>query len=98
MKDKFTRTNIQNILQGFGLDTLEAQKATTKILQALATALAAGEPIELRGFGSIETRERKAYKAHNPRTGETVMTQARRRVLFRPGRELKDRLVTEVGG
>jgi nucleoid DNA-binding protein len=34
-------------------------------------------------------RERKAYKARNPKTGEAVIAPARRRILFRPGQELK---------
>jgi len=45
--------------------------------------------IELRGFGTLETKERKAHKARNPKTGEPLIAPARRRILFRPGQELK---------
>ena len=56
--------------------------------------------IELRGFGSLELKERKAYKARNPKTGEPLIAPARRRVLFRPGQELKAALqnVKEIEG
>ena len=92
---KFTRSNIQQILQSHGLDADQAQKATIQIVKALAAALTAGEPIELRGFGSMRVRERKAYRARNPKTGELVITQPRGRVLFRPGQGLKMSLAGE---
>ena len=96
MKGKFTRSDIWKILEEHGLGAGKARKATTRIFDALAESLAAGETIELRGFGSWETRERKAHKARNPRTGEPVMINDRRRILFRPGQELKLRLRQEA--
>jgi len=55
----------------------------------MADALTSGKVIELRGFGSLEVKERKAYKARNPKTGEPLIVPERRRVSFRPGQELK---------
>ena len=89
MRAKFTRTNIQAALTAAGLDPSQARKAAARIIEALAAALAVGETIELRGLGTLEVRESKACMAHNPRTGEAVDVPPRRRVVFRPGRELK---------
>ena len=89
---KFTRTDMQGILRGSGLDAAQARQATAQIIDALTVALVAGESVELRGLGSLEVRERKAYKARNPKTGETVNVKSRRRVIFHPGRELKKEL------
>jgi integration host factor subunit beta len=50
--------------------------------------------IEIRGFGSFALRHRKKRKARNPRTGEDVVTEAKHRPLFRPGKELRDRVNT----
>ena len=86
---KFTRATIQEILRGFALDTVQAQKATARIIEALADSLAASGPVELRGLGSLEVRERKARKAYNPKTREALDIPPCRRVVFRPGRELK---------
>jgi nucleoid DNA-binding protein len=58
-------------------------------VEALAAAIAAGETVELRGFGSFETRERKARKAHNPRTLAPVDVPAHKAVIFRPCGKLK---------
>ena len=90
--EKFTRSTIQKILRGAGLDFIRAREATARIIDALAAALAAEESVELRGFGSLEVRERKAYRTHNPKTGEAVDVPPRRRIVFHAGRDLKTAL------
>ena len=89
---KFTKSDLQEILRGAGLDSYQAQKATVRIIKALAASLAAGEAVELRGLGSFEVKVRQAYKARNPKTGEAVTVPACRRVIFHPGRGLKKTL------
>ncbi|MDR1929854.1 MAG: HU family DNA-binding protein [Treponema sp.] len=89
MSTKFTRSRIQEIITGAGLDVRTASELTGRIITAMTAALAAGEAIELRGFGSLEVRERAGRRMRNPRTREPVDVPPRRRVLFRPGRELK---------
>ena len=89
MKEKFTRTDIIKIISETGIERAKAGKIALAIVTAMADALTAGKVIELRGLGSLEGRERKARKARNPKTGEALITQAHRRVLFHPGRELK---------
>jgi nucleoid DNA-binding protein len=88
--NKFIRSNIQKIVQsGANLDPRKANELTGRIIKAMAGALAAGEAIELRGFGSLEVKERKATAKRNPQTGDTVIVPPRRRVIFHPGQELK---------
>ena len=87
--EKFTRTNIQEILRGSGLDMVQSRQITAQIIEALATALAAGKHVELRGLGSLEPRERIARTMRNPRTLAAVEVPARRAVFFTPGQELK---------
>ena len=89
MKNKFTRSQIQKIIADAGLDVRTASKLVGRIVNAMTAALAAGEAIELRGFGSLELKDRKAYKARNPKTGEPLIAPPRRRVIFRPGQKLK---------
>ncbi|MDR1176931.1 MAG: HU family DNA-binding protein [Treponema sp.] len=88
---KFTRSRIWEILQsGAALKPAQARALTARIIETMAAALAVGEVIELRGLGSFETRERKAYKAHNPRTLAPVKVPPRRVVFFRPCGKLKE--------
>jgi integration host factor subunit beta len=88
--NKFTKSNSQKIIEaGAALDVRKASELTGRIVKAMAAALAAGETIELRGFGSLEVKERKATARRNPQTGEAVIVPPRRRVVFHPGQELK---------
>jgi hypothetical protein len=48
--------------------------------------------VKPEGPGTLEIRERKARKAHNPRTLAPVEVPARRAVLFKPCRKLKNAL------
>jgi nucleoid DNA-binding protein len=88
-KPKFTRNGIQAIMIAAGIKPEQARTLTDRIIEAMTAALAEGKVIELRGFGTFEIKERKAYKARNPKTGEPMIAPARHRVLFRPGQELK---------
>jgi integration host factor subunit beta len=89
-ENKFTRSNIKKIIQsGANLDPRKSNELTGVIVKAMAAALAAGETIELRGFGSMEVKEYKAGRRRNPQNGEAVIVPPRRRVIFHPGRELK---------
>jgi nucleoid DNA-binding protein len=88
-KPKFTRNGIQAVMIASGIKPEQARTLTDSIIEAMTAALASGKVIEFRGFGTFEIKERKAYKARNPKTGEPLIAPARRRVLFHPGQELK---------
>ena len=61
-------------------------------IESIAEALADGDRVELRGFGTFEVRERDARSARNPRTGEKVAVEARAKVHFKPGKTMRARL------
>ena len=56
--------------------------------EGLKQALAAGERIELRGFGVFSVRARKTGIGRNPRTGTEVSIAPGKAVRFKPGKEL----------
>ena len=89
MKEKFTRADISKVIRDAGIGRMEAAGLALAIVQAMAAALASGKAIELRGFGTLEQRTRKARKMHNPRTMAAVSVPARRIVFFRPSGQLK---------
>jgi len=51
----------------------------------MADAIARGERIEIRGFGSFDLHHRAPRVARNPRTGEAVNSPAKKAVHFKPG-------------
>lgn len=61
------------------------------ILESITKALAVkGDgKVELRGFGSFRTRQRRARQGRNPQSGESVHVPPKRIPFFKPGKELR---------
>jgi len=70
----------------------DAEKAVAAVLDTVAETLAAGEKVQLVGFGTFEIREREARTAKNPRTGEPVEVAASRVPAFKAGQALKTKV------
>ena len=64
------------------------------IFDSIVKSLRAGDKIEIRGFGSFRTRQRKPRIGRNPKTGARVEVPAKKIPFFKPSKELKD-LVNE---
>ena len=62
------------------------------ILELMSDALIKGKRIEIRGFGSFSLHHRPPRNAHNPKTGEKVVTEAKYSPHFKPGKELRERV------
>src|SRR6202162_330991 len=60
------------------------------IFDSVVRSLRAGDKIEIRGFGSFRTRQRKPRTGRNPKTGEKVEVPAKKIPFFKPSKELKD--------
>ena len=67
-------------------------------LDAVQEALAHGDHIEIRGFGTFKVRHRKARTARNPRTGEPVQVPSRAVPVFKPSMHLRGRVDRGRGG
>ena len=72
----------------------EVEQIVDIFFDEIATRLADGGRVELRGFGAFSTRQRDARKGRNPRTGEAVDVPAKRVPYFKPGKEVR-RLLNE---
>ncbi len=62
------------------------------ILELMSESLIQGKRIEVRGFGSFTLHYRAPRNAHNPKTGERVVTTAKYSPHFKPGKGLRDRI------
>jgi integration host factor subunit beta len=74
------------------LTAKDAELSVKAILDALSGALAKGDRIEVRGFGSFALNYRPPRQGRNPMTGETVLVPAKRVPHFTPGKELRARV------
>jgi integration host factor subunit beta len=67
------------------------------IFDSVVRALRTGDKIEIRGFGSFRTRQRKPRVGRNPKTGDRVEVPPKKIPFFKPSKELKD-MVNRDGG
>jgi len=63
-----------------------------RVLELMSDALIRNQRIEIRGFGSFSLHYRPPRNAHNPKTGEKVITEAKFSPHFKPGKELRERV------
>jgi nucleoid DNA-binding protein len=68
----------------------EAQAAVECVFASIKEALTQDEAVQLIGFGTFKTIERKARKGRNPQTGEEIQIEAKKVPKFVPGQALKN--------
>ena len=70
----------------------DADFAVKMILDAMSEALAKGDRIEIRGFGSFSLHYRAPRVGRNPKTGDKVELTGKYVPHFKPGKELRERV------
>ena len=68
----------------------DAEMAINTVIDCITDAVAQGEKVHIVGFGTFEVRERGEKKCKNPRTGEEMITPAKKAPVFKAGKALKD--------
>jgi len=79
-------------LQQKHLSQTDVELSVRTILEQMSAALAVGERIEIRGFGSFSLHFRPPRMGRNPKTGESVALPGKYVPHFKPGKELRDRV------
>ena len=72
-----------------GISSRDSETLVSAMFDAMTRELAAGQRIELRGFGSFGVKLRRARQGRNPKTGAPVEVAARRIPFFRAGKDLR---------
>jgi DNA-binding protein HU-beta len=81
------------------IDAVAAQAGITKstpaeridaVLAAVSKTVAAGDSVQLIGFGKFATGSRAARSGRNPKTAETIEIAAAKTVKFAVGKAFKD--------
>lgn len=76
----------------------QAEVSVETIFESMSEALCKGENIEIRGLGAFHVKSYDGYQGRNPKTGEIIKVGPKRGVLFRTGKELRDRVNQSAGG
>jgi integration host factor subunit beta len=72
----------------------DVDMAVKSLLQMMSGALAGGERIEVRGFGSFSLNYRPPRTGRNPKTGDAVALSGKHVPHFKPGKELRERVTS----
>jgi integration host factor subunit beta len=75
------------------LQIQDSEVSVKEILNAISNALVQGNRAEIRGFGSFALKFRPPRQGRNPKTGQAVAVPGKFVPHFKPGKELRDRLL-----
>lgn len=81
---------VEEVSRAAELTKKDAERLIEVVFERIITSLNEGTKIELRGFGSFRVRQRNARRGRNPKTGTPVDIPAKRVPYFKPGKELKE--------
>ena len=70
----------------------KTEEVVDLVFRKMSDALAEGDRVEIRGFGSFKVKEYEGYVGRNPKTLEAVEVKPKKLPFFKCGRELKRRL------
>jgi len=81
---------IDDVSRAIEMSRKDSEVVVETIFESIVKSLQGGDKIEIRGFGSFRTRQRRARSGRNPKTGEKVSVPAKTIPFFKPSKELKD--------
>jgi integration host factor subunit beta len=74
------------------LSRRDSEVIINAIFDSMVDALAQGDRIEIRGFGSFVVKHRRARQGRNPKSGALVSVAAKKVPFFKVGKELRLRV------
>ena len=81
---------ITAVAQRTGMTKKDAEAAVSATFEIITAQLAAGEKVQLSGFGLFETKQRQSRVGRNPVTGQAIQIPASAAPTFKAGKALKD--------
>lgn len=89
-----TKVNIINQIYASNprMTQIQAREAVETILRIIKSNLENGEDVLLSGFGKFNVKDKNARRGRNPKTGESMMLEARRVITFRPSGILREKV------
>jgi integration host factor subunit beta len=81
---------IEEVSRAVEMSRKDSEVIVETVFESIVNALRTADKIEIRGFGSFRTRERRSRVGRNPKTGARVEVPPKRVPYFKPSKELKD--------
>ncbi len=83
---------IEALAQDINVPHREAAAITNTVIDTMTEALANGESIEIRGFGSFVIKEYESYEGRRPKTGKKIQVQPKKLPFFKVGKDLREKV------
>lgn len=80
----------EKLAERVDLNKQQAEEVINIFTNSIIEALARGEKVEIRGFGSFRVRHRAAKEGRNPKTGEKVQVPTKKVPFFKTGKEFRE--------
>jgi len=87
---------IRTLSNDLELPLPKSQEIVNKVFDTMAGALASGDRIEIRGFGSFSVRSHKGFIGRNPKTRVATTIAPKRLPFFRTGKDLAEAVNEEA--
>ena len=73
---------VEEVIKSTNLGRKESEIVVETVFDSIISALQGGDKIEIRGFGSFRTRDRRGRVGRNPKTGAKVEVPEEAHSLF----------------
>jgi len=83
---------IEAVAKDLGLSRVDAQRTVEQVFGNITDGLIRDGKVQIQGFGTFQTKHRKARMGINPQTKQPMQIPASRTVGFKPGQDLKSKV------
>jgi integration host factor subunit beta len=80
----------EKLAEKVDLNKQQAEEVINIFTNSIIEALAKGDKVEIRGFGSFRVRHRAAKEGRNPKTGEKVHVPNKKVPFFKTGKDFRE--------
>ena len=86
------QTIVESVAEKLDLKSPQAKDIIEELIEIMKSTLAAEEDIMISGFGKFQVNKKAPRKGRNPATGEKMILDGRKVVVFKCSGKLKDRI------
>ena len=83
---------INSIRNHLDLPRVKSTELVETLLEIIKKTLENGEDVLISGFGTFCVKDKKGRKGRNPQSGEDLMLESRRVVVFKCSKVLRERV------
>jgi len=83
---------VEDIYSKLEFSKKDSIELVESVISILKHTLEIGEDVKISGFGKFEVKQKNGRRGRNPKTGETLLLDARRVVAFKPSSVLRERI------